>query len=379
MSEERPDLEDWTQLVQEPAFAVVRRGFDRDQVRDHWRRTEEHVADLESRLGHALREIAEAQRDLGKARQEHAQARLEAEEARRELEQVRGELQQARAELETVRRDRDAEPAEARDPFDVVSEHVMGLVRGFDRDIERIRTKAQLEASSIVADARTEAAKARLAARREEETARAESDRILAEAREEADGVRAELGPLRDVTMSQAQAVRDRLRVSLVELEGLMAEEPEVPEAGPRPPRGRMSRSGIGRSSSARPSTPRSRPPVRSPHAVVRGRCLWPARILPSRLRPEAVPVRPWAGRACPETRITRSLPKKDAIEVEGTVTEPLPNAMFRVELENGHNVLAHISGKMRMHYIRILPGDRVLVELSPYDLTRGRIVYRYK
>jgi translation initiation factor IF-1 len=79
------------------------------------------------------------------------------------------------------------------------------------------------------------------------------------------------------------------------------------------------------------------------------------------------------------KTRITRSLPKKDAIEVEGTVTEPLPNAMFRVELENGHNVLAHISGKMRMHYIRILPGDRVLVELSPYDLTRGRIVYRYK
>jgi translation initiation factor IF-1 len=73
------------------------------------------------------------------------------------------------------------------------------------------------------------------------------------------------------------------------------------------------------------------------------------------------------------------SLPKKDAIEVEGTVSEPLPNAMFRVQLDNGHNVLAHISGKMRMHYIRILPGDRVLVELSPYDLTRGRIVYRYK
>jgi len=72
-------------------------------------------------------------------------------------------------------------------------------------------------------------------------------------------------------------------------------------------------------------------------------------------------------------------LPKKDAIEVEGTVTEPLPNAMFRVELENGHKVLAHISGKMRMHFIRILPGDKVTVELSPYDLTRGRIVYRYK
>ncbi len=66
-------------------------------------------------------------------------------------------------------------------------------------------------------------------------------------------------------------------------------------------------------------------------------------------------------------------------IEVEGTVVEPLPNAMFRVELENGHKVLAHISGKMRMHYIRILPGDRVRVELSPYDLTRGRVVYRYR
>jgi len=73
------------------------------------------------------------------------------------------------------------------------------------------------------------------------------------------------------------------------------------------------------------------------------------------------------------------SVPKKDAIEVEGTVVEPLPNAMFRVKLDNDHLVLAHISGKMRMHYIRILPGDRVLVELSPYDLTRGRVVYRYK
>ena len=73
-------------------------------------------------------------------------------------------------------------------------------------------------------------------------------------------------------------------------------------------------------------------------------------------------------------------MPKKDgAIELEGTITESLPNAMFRVELDNGHKVLAHISGKMRMNYIRILPDDRVVVELSPYDLTRGRIVYRYK
>lgn len=68
---------------------------------------------------------------------------------------------------------------------------------------------------------------------------------------------------------------------------------------------------------------------------------------------------------------------KDDVIEMEGTVIEPLPNAMFRVELENGHRVLAHISGKMRMHYIRIIPGDKVTVELSPYDLNRGRIVYR--
>jgi translation initiation factor IF-1 len=70
---------------------------------------------------------------------------------------------------------------------------------------------------------------------------------------------------------------------------------------------------------------------------------------------------------------------KEESIEVEGRVIEPLPNAMFRVELDNGHRVLAHISGKMRMHFIKILPGDRVTVELSPYDLTRGRIIYRAK
>lgn len=72
-------------------------------------------------------------------------------------------------------------------------------------------------------------------------------------------------------------------------------------------------------------------------------------------------------------------LAKKDVIEVEGKVTEPLPNAMFRVELDNGHEVLAHISGRLRMNFIRILPGDRVRVELSPYDLTRGRITYRLR
>jgi translation initiation factor IF-1 len=74
-----------------------------------------------------------------------------------------------------------------------------------------------------------------------------------------------------------------------------------------------------------------------------------------------------------------RCMSKEDAIEVMATVLEPLPNAMFKVELENKHQVLAHVSGKMRKNFIRILPGDKVAVELSPYDLNRGRIVYRYK
>ena len=96
-----------------------------------------------------------------------------------------------------------------------------------------------------------------------------------------------------------------------------------------------------------------------------------------------AVPARAEAAAACPpkfahrETHLPK--PKEDAIVLEGTVVEPLPNAMFKVELENGHKVLAHSSGKMRMHRIRILPGDRVQVEITPYDLTRGRITYRYK
>ncbi|TAJ24461.1 MAG: translation initiation factor IF-1 [Nitrospirae bacterium] len=72
-------------------------------------------------------------------------------------------------------------------------------------------------------------------------------------------------------------------------------------------------------------------------------------------------------------------MPKEDVIEVQGTVVETLPNAMFRVKLDNEHVILAHISGKMRMHFIRILPGDKVTVEMSPYDLTRGRITYRFK
>ncbi len=99
----------------------------------------------------------------------------------------------------------------------------------------------------------------------------------------------------------------------------------------------------------------------------------------PFRSSAPKAPVRPDVGG--PETREESVLPKpkEDAIVLEGTILESLPNAMFRVELDNGHKVLAHISGRMRMNYIRILPGDKVQVELTPYDLTRGRITYRYK
>ena len=83
--------------------------------------------------------------------------------------------------------------------------------------------------------------------------------------------------------------------------------------------------------------------------------------------------------KASAEKAAKTATPKEEAIEVEGVVVEPLPNAFFRVELSNGHRVLARVSGKIRMNFIRILPGDRVLVELSPYDLTQGRITYRYK
>ena len=95
------------------------------------------------------------------------------------------------------------------------------------------------------------------------------------------------------------------------------------------------------------------------------------------------MPWHPFAPTGCPVFHRSRRpplpKPKDDAIVLEGTILESLPNAMFRVELENSHKVLAHISGKMRMNYIRILPGDKVQVELTPYDLTRGRITYRYK
>ena len=104
--------------------------------------------------------------------------------------------------------------------------------------------------------------------------------------------------------------------------------------------------------------------------------------VEPHPIPPRSGPRATGALGGAPESIIEEShlpKPKEDAIVLEGTVVEPLPNAMFRVELENGHKVLAHSSGKMRMHRIRILPGDKVQVEITPYDLNRGRITYRYK
>jgi translation initiation factor IF-1 len=119
---------------------------------------------------------------------------------------------------------------------------------------------------------------------------------------------------------------------------------------------------------------------VRHPRRLLRA-CPWEFPVTGSRFKSGECCADP--GAAANETEdedFWEVMAKKDgAIEVEGRVVEPLPNAMFRIELENGHKVLAHISGKMRQHYIRILPEDRVVVELSPYDLSRGRIVYRYK
>ncbi len=114
----------------------------------------------------------------------------------------------------------------------------------------------------------------------------------------------------------------------------------------------------------------------RAPHLGVTPEVIWSR----AAARVDSPVGPPGPGVRTPQHGNPEDMPKKEgAIEIEGRVVEPLPNAMFRVELANGHRVLAHISGKMRQHYIRILPEDRVVVELSPYDLSRGRIVYRYK
>ncbi|MDP9299897.1 MAG: hypothetical protein M3P43_03230 [Actinomycetota bacterium] len=185
----------------------MRRGFDQEQVLAHLRLVRARVSDLESRLNRA-------QRDL------------------KDLEQARIDLEQARGEVEELKRERDVVSAADRDPYEGVSEHVMELVRGFDRDVERARGRAELVASGIVAEARTDAAKKRIEALVAEREARALVERLLTEAQDEAANIRAEMAPVRDWTLSQAQAIRDRMRISLLELEAVMpsgsAEDPVI-------------------------------------------------------------------------------------------------------------------------------------------------------
>jgi len=187
-----------------PSFKLVRRGFDQEQVLAHLRLVRARVSELESRLNRALRDL----KDL--------------EQARTDLEQARTDLQRSRGEVEELQRERDVVPAADRDPYEGVSEHVMELVRGFDRDVERSKGRAELVASGIVAEARTEAARKRIEALATEREARAHAERLLNEAQEEAANLRAQMAPLREWTLSQAQAIRDRMRMSLLELEAVM-------------------------------------------------------------------------------------------------------------------------------------------------------------
>jgi len=187
-----------------PSFKVVRRGFDQEQVLAHLRLVRARVSDLESRLNRALRDL----KDL--------------EQARTDLEQARIDLERSRGEVEELQRERDSVSSADRDPYEGVSEHLMELVRRFDRDVERSRGRAELVASGIVAEARTEAARKRIEALAAEREARAQVERLLNEAQDEAANLRAEMAPLREWTLSQAQAIRDRMRMSLLELEAVM-------------------------------------------------------------------------------------------------------------------------------------------------------------
>ena len=148
--------------------------------------------------------------------------RREVAAARTDLEQARADLERSRGEVEALQRERDSGSAADRDPYEGVSEHLMELVRRFDRDVERSRGRAELVASGIVAEARTEAARKRIEALAAEREARAQAERLLNEAQEEAANLRAEMAPLREWTLSQAQAIRDRMRMSLLELEAVM-------------------------------------------------------------------------------------------------------------------------------------------------------------
>jgi len=191
-----------------PSFRVVRKGFDQEQVKSHLRMVGERVSGLESRLDRA-------QRDL--------------QQARVGLEQSQGDRDEARRELEELRRTIDSSPAPDRDPYEGISEHVLQLVREFDRDVELLHGKADLEARRLVAEARTDAANRRIEAMEAEKEARALAERLLKEARDEAANVKAQLEPLREWTVSQAEAIRDRMRTSLLELDAVMEGSDEEP------------------------------------------------------------------------------------------------------------------------------------------------------
>ena len=192
-----------------PSFKVVRRGFDQEQVLAHLRLVRARVSDLENRLDRAQHDLKELKK------------------AKSDLEKAKSDLEKAHAEVEEVQGERDSTSAGDRDPYEGVSEHVMELVRAFDRDVERSRGRAELLASGIVAEARTEAAKKRIEALEAEREAREHVERLLSEAQDEAANIRTQIAPLREMTLAQAQAIRDRMRISLLELEAVMPSEPD--------------------------------------------------------------------------------------------------------------------------------------------------------
>jgi hypothetical protein len=199
----QPDLPPADPIRTAPSFKIVRKGFDQEQVLSHLRLVGQRVSDLESRLDRA-------QRDL--------------QQARVGLEQSQRDRDQARGKVDELRQKSDSSPPPDRDPYEGISEHVLQLVREFDRDIELLRGKADLESRRLIAEARTDAANKRIEAMEAEKETRALAERVLKEARDEAANVKAQLAPLREWTMSQAQAIRERMRASLLELDAVMVE-----------------------------------------------------------------------------------------------------------------------------------------------------------
>jgi chromosome segregation ATPase len=199
----QPDRPPADPIRKAPSFRIARKGFDQEQVLAHVRLVGERVSDLESKLGRAERDLQ--------------QARVGLEQSQRDRDQARGEVEELRQKI-------DSSPTPDREPYEGISEHVLQLVREFDRDVELLRGKADLESRRLVAEARTDAANKRIEAIEAEKEARALAERLLKEARDEAANVKAQLAPLREWTVSQAQAIRERMRTSLLELDAVMAE-----------------------------------------------------------------------------------------------------------------------------------------------------------